>query len=193
MMKFDSDDVRAMIADGSMLPVVTHEMIHVLGFGTLWPTRASNCANSCLIYDANAAGRCYASEQYAAMGLPGSLLVESQGQPQDGTYCSHWSEDQLGAELMSGLFDPAVPYNPLTAITIGGLQDAGYSVDYAQAEPLAEPARSRQLREARLAAADKALLRAPRTVRRLNRDVIRTIPVGYSEAHEWGLRQQGAK
>jgi hypothetical protein len=50
------------------------------------------------------------------------LRVESEGSSGDGTYCGHWSESLLKNELMTGIFDPAVAYNPLTRITIGGLE-----------------------------------------------------------------------
>jgi hypothetical protein len=38
-MQFDSADLAAMERDGSLTDVITHEMGHVLGFGTLWARR----------------------------------------------------------------------------------------------------------------------------------------------------------
>ena len=35
-MQFDSDDLAALAAAGDLLPVVLHEMGHVLGIGTIW-------------------------------------------------------------------------------------------------------------------------------------------------------------
>ena len=49
-----------------------------------------------------------------------------------GTVCSHWSEACLQTELMTG-FVESTP-TPLSRITIGTLQDLGYTVDYSKAD-----------------------------------------------------------
>jgi hypothetical protein len=95
-------------------------MLHTTG--TVWPSLAANCANTCDVYDEGATGECFASTEYKALGLSDVLRVESEGSSGDGTYCGHWSESLLKNELMTGIFDPAVVYNPLTRITIGGLE-----------------------------------------------------------------------
>jgi len=100
IMIFDSSDVSELISSGTFEEVVMHEMGHVLGFGTLWPTN-SKCANSCYVYDADTTGACMASIEYKKLGFPDELYVEYEGQLNDGTYCSHWSEDQLDNELMT--------------------------------------------------------------------------------------------
>ena len=46
---------------------------------------------------------------------------------------SHWSEECLGNELMTGVLD--FGQNPLSRITIASLEDFGYEVDYDGAEP----------------------------------------------------------
>jgi hypothetical protein len=49
----------------------------------------------------------------------------------DGTFCGHWQEKCLGSELMTGY---AGSVNPLSRITIGSLEDLGYTVDYSTAD-----------------------------------------------------------
>jgi hypothetical protein len=36
IMRFDSDDMENMILRGNFTDVITHEMLHVVGLGTLW-------------------------------------------------------------------------------------------------------------------------------------------------------------
>jgi hypothetical protein len=50
-----------------------------------------------------------------------------------GTFCTHWDEDCMGSELMTGVLDSTI--NPLSRITIAGLEDLGYTVDYSKADP----------------------------------------------------------
>jgi len=50
----------------------------------------------------------------------------------DGTACGHWDEDCLIDELMTGY---ATGTLPLSRITVGGLEDLGYQVNYAAADP----------------------------------------------------------
>jgi hypothetical protein len=59
-------------------------------------------------------------------GCTGSLPIEPSG---------HWDEDCFTDELMSSvlMFGAA---NPITKITVGTLEDIGYTVDYTKAEDL---------------------------------------------------------
>jgi hypothetical protein len=73
----------------------------------MWPTVKSGCAKQCSpqykeYHNALATGVCAADTKFKAMGTAAALLLETQGAPGDGTYCSHWSEQQLGDELMTG-------------------------------------------------------------------------------------------
>eukprot|EP00179_Madagascaria_erythrocladioides_P022190 CAMPEP_0198332402 /NCGR_PEP_ID=MMETSP1450-20131203/18255_1 /TAXON_ID=753684 ORGANISM="Madagascaria erythrocladiodes, Strain CCMP3234" /NCGR_SAMPLE_ID=MMETSP1450 /ASSEMBLY_ACC=CAM_ASM_001115 /LENGTH=434 /DNA_ID=CAMNT_0044036853 /DNA_START=296 /DNA_END=1600 /DNA_ORIENTATION=+ len=66
-------------------------------------------------------------------GCTNCVPLESSGG--DGTAGSHWSEDIFGTELMTGFADPVS--DPLSRLTIGGLEDLGYDVDYSNADPFA--------------------------------------------------------
>lgn len=75
-----------------------------------------------------------AQAQYNALGFVGALPIEYRAGA--GSSCSHWDEAILGHELMS----PVLNYgkNYLSKITIGGLADLGYAVDYAQADTFSQ-------------------------------------------------------
>lgn len=128
-MIFDIDDVPLMIADDSFAAVIIHEMAHALGFGTLWETLG-------LVEGIGTADPIYvganALREYTALAGPGptSIPVEDTGDP--GTYGGHWRESVFVDELMTGYLDPG--FNPISAMTIGSLEDLGYQVDYAAAD-----------------------------------------------------------
>jgi hypothetical protein len=124
IMRFDSADITAMVNNGTFLSVVMHEMGHVLGLGTLWDTFGLRSGASYTGPNANA--------RYRELGGSGFVPLETTGG--QGTAFSHWSEARFDRELMTG-FSETGPPMPLSVITIGGLQDLGYSVDYAQADP----------------------------------------------------------
>ena len=128
---FDSADVTRMVADGSFASVVLHEMGHVLGIGSMWAREGlSNGFNAYF----GAAG----FNAYRQLGGTGAFVpLETTGG--QGTAGVHWSDAVFGNELMTGFISGA--HNPLSILTIGSLQDQGYSVNYAAADPYSIPSR----------------------------------------------------
>ena len=124
IMRFNSSDITAMVNNGTFLSVVMHEMGHVLGLGTLWDTFGLRSGSSYTGANANA--------RYRELGGSGFVPLETTGG--SGTAFAHWSEARFDRELMTG-FSETGPPMPLSTITIGGLQDLGYAVDYSQADP----------------------------------------------------------
>jgi hypothetical protein len=62
--------------------------------------------------------------------------VENGGGPNGGgagTVNSHWRDQVFDPELMTGFLSDGL--NPLSAITVRSLQDLGYTVDVADADP----------------------------------------------------------
>ena len=55
-----------------------------------------------------------------------------------GTAGVHWSESVFGNELMTG-FISGTP-DPLSILTVGAMQDLGYTVNYSAADPYTMPA-----------------------------------------------------
>jgi hypothetical protein len=132
----DEADLAALASGGQLLAVVTHEMAHVLGFGTVWEQDG-------LLRDAGGSNPRFtgpvATAQYNAIfGKSDSAVpVENSGGP--GTHDQHWRESVFGNELMTGFVDDGA--NPISRVTVGALADLGYVVDMSAADDYAAPGR----------------------------------------------------
>jgi subtilisin-like proprotein convertase family protein len=135
VMSFDTADLASMEADGSLLHVITHEMGHVLGIGTVWK------------YHEYLQGEGSINPTFVgpmAMQEYGTLTGENISEPipvantgGTGTRDAHWREDVFGNELMTGFIDSGM--NPLSRMTIASLEDIGYEVNYNAADPYILP------------------------------------------------------
>jgi Leishmanolysin len=134
MMQFDTADLAAMELDGTLVDVITHEMGHVIGIGTIWDLKG-------LLAGAGGPNPTFkgvnAKREYGLLkGLgPTAVPVENGGGA--GTQDSHWRESVFKAELMSGYVQQAM--NPLSRLTVASLQDLGYQVNMNAAEPYSLP------------------------------------------------------
>jgi hypothetical protein len=135
IMSFDTADLQKMQADGTLNDVITHEMGHVLGIGTVWKLKR-------LLKNENTDNPTFSGKsamvEYEALRLAGRRLkvpVENIGGP--GTRGGHWRESVFRNELMSGFI--AAPGNPLSRMTVASLADLGYTVDVEAAEPYQLP------------------------------------------------------
>jgi len=129
-MEFDTADLAAMQSGGYLLPVIVHEMCHVLGFGTLW-------SNLGLIVgeggaDPRFVGALATAEYNTIFGTTGSVPVENTGGA--GTRDGHWRESVFDNELMTGWVNVGRT-NPISRITVASLADMGYQVNMAAADP----------------------------------------------------------
>jgi hypothetical protein len=134
VMRFDVDDVGELIQSGRLADVVLHEMLHVVGFGTIWTD--SRRPGGVLL-----TGRGTDNPRYtgslgisACSGAGGTEAcgggVAVEGLPSaPGTADSHWRESTFDSELMTGFVEPAGTPMSLSAITIQSLADVGYSVN----------------------------------------------------------------
>jgi hypothetical protein len=135
IMEFDIGDLAQLEASGGLLNVIVHEMGHVLGIGTLW--RAKN-----LLSGAGSPNPLYtgmnAMREFATLtGSPAPVPVPVANTGGQGTRDGHWREAVFGSELMTGFLNPA--FNPLSRLTIASLEDLGYEVNYAAADPYVLP------------------------------------------------------
>jgi hypothetical protein len=137
-MTFDADDIAGLVSSNRLLPTVLHEMLHVVGFGTLWddksyftgagtsdprflgPRAISGCN------DAGGAALC-------ASGVP----VENVGGP--GSADGHWRESIFDTELMTSISEGGTVAMPLSKMTIQSIGDIGYSVNVLAADPYTIP------------------------------------------------------
>ena len=124
----DVADVANLASRGTLDDVVLHEFGHILGIGTIWDVKRLRSGSNYI--GPNAA------REYNNLGASGpSVPLEVNGGP--GTALSHWSESVFGDELMTGFLSGLK--NPLSKVTVGSLQDLGYSVNYASADSFALP------------------------------------------------------
>jgi hypothetical protein len=137
-MSFDTADLAAMQANGTLRDVITHEMGHVLGIGSIWARKG-------LLKGAGSRNPTFAGpramEEYRRLRRASRrrrVPVENTGGP--GSRDSHWRERIFRNELMSSVIAGA--RNPLSRMTVASLADLGYQVDLGAAEPfrLAPPA-----------------------------------------------------
>ncbi|MFL5483539.1 MAG: leishmanolysin-related zinc metalloendopeptidase [Gemmatimonadaceae bacterium] len=131
VMEFDLDDLNTLSNTGSLQDVITHEMLHVLGFGVFW-----NNLNLLTGFDTPTVGY-LGSGGIAGCILTGgtnsclnSVPVENTGGA--GTANSHWRETTFGTELMTG-FANASPM-PISVMTVRSMADLGYGVNTAASD-----------------------------------------------------------
>ena len=151
LMSFDTADLDQMQADGTLLDVITHEMGHVIGVGTIWKLKGllvGGFGNNPTFKGVNA------KKEFGVLkGTgPANVPVENTGGP--GTRDGHWRESVFRNELMSGFI--AAAGNPLSRMTVASLQDMGYTVDLSAAEPYSLPNLMALAEAGTLGAADAA-------------------------------------
>jgi hypothetical protein len=142
-MTFDSADV-GNLNSNELEALFLHEMGHVLGLGTLWnflgisQCDRNNPQGSNANYLGENAVEAFESTPNRAPGS--SLLIEQDGG--GGTACGHFDEVQLRSEVMTGFLttNTQTGISELSTITIGSLQDMGYTVNFAAADAFSIPA-----------------------------------------------------
>ena len=134
MMRFDSDDVDALTASGRLPAVVLHEMLHVIGIGTLWRTR--DMLIGATTTDPRFIGSLAGVQCISSGGLTdcsdGRVPVENSGGT--GTADVHWRESVFDREVMTGFVEQNSDM-PFSTISIASLEDLGYLVNLLSADP----------------------------------------------------------
>jgi hypothetical protein len=126
IMQFDVADLDNLEQAGLLQAVILHEMLHVIGFGSIWTNRG-------LLSGGTTTDPFFTGSQAVAAfdGIGGTAFVgnrvpvEGTGGP--GTRTSHWRETVFKNELMTGFLNNGS--NPLSIVTIASLADMGYVVD----------------------------------------------------------------
>ena len=101
-------------------------LISQLGIGSLWKINGlvDNFNVPCPYKSDSAASR----EYQALSGCSGAIPLEQNLQ---GSNCVHWAEGCFKNEVMTSAANSKLP---VSRLTLAGLQDLGYQVDYSQAE-----------------------------------------------------------
>ena len=131
VIEFDLADIGDLEDEGKLFDTITHEMAHVLGFGTIWEIKnlLANTGGSTPIFTGTRATAAY--EQLFGVNVSG-VPVEGGGGP--GTDLSHWRETSMLVEQMSGFTEAAGTVEPISLITIQQFADLGYTVNLAAAD-----------------------------------------------------------
>jgi hypothetical protein len=129
-MAFDTADLKKMQTDGSLSDVITHEMGHVLGIGTIWSMKG-------LLKGAGGSNPTFTGKssmkEYGVLRKGAAKAVPVENIGGGGTADSHWRESVFRNELMTGFVGAAG--NPLSRLTAASLQDLGYQVNMDASEP----------------------------------------------------------
>lgn len=127
-MTFDSADAQNQLEIGNWETIVLHEMMHALGFGTLWGsmglTSGSVNGGDIRFTGVNATDTYQTEFANIAGSDPDSLLgvpVETDGGP--GTAGGHWDEFLFNDEIMTGFVDTG---SFVSVMTIAAFEDMGY-------------------------------------------------------------------
>lgn len=127
-MTFDSADAQNQLGLGNWESIVLHEMLHALGFGTLWTvmglTSGSVAGGDIRFTGANATDTYQTEFPDVAGADSGSLFgvpVEADGG--SGTAGGHWDELLFDQEIMTGYVDTG---SFVSDMTIAALEDMGY-------------------------------------------------------------------
>lgn len=138
VLRFDDDAIGTYHGNGRLGMVVLHEMLHTVGFGTVWtdvsPVRLANASTDPAFTGPRALAAAKADNFAPAEWT--SVPVEDGGSI--GTVLSHWRQSVFQTELMTGWIEPDFP-NPLSAMSLASLADLGYEVDLSGAEDYRVP------------------------------------------------------
>lgn len=169
VMRFDNADLANLEADGRLLAVIMHEMLHVIGIGTTWRETALGiwtgdvpnpgflglAARAACVNDHGGATTCTNHVPIEdCVGIPGCG---------SGTRLGHWRELIFRTELMTGYVSAAGVRNPFSKMTIQALGDLGYTVDPDQSNDYVIPPPSLMgLRQGAASAGTELRMPAPR-------------------------------
>ena len=121
-MEFDSADAEILDDIGLWDDVILHEMLHTIGFGTIWDRLGLVEGDR---FNGAAATEAFADE-FPGLFDGAGPFVETDGGA--GTALGHWDEESFGNELMTGIIDSDGTY--VSDMTIASLEDMGYETIY---------------------------------------------------------------
>lgn len=143
--RVNSNQLEFMSDTGTLTDVMVHELGHVLGIGTLWRSEHHDLVGPSRQHCANVTLEPHRPRTYTgALGITEFQDLGGSGEPKLDDICAHWSEEAFQNEALT----PTIHidwaggnhYNPVSSMTIGALDDLGYTVDYEAADPYELPA-----------------------------------------------------
>lgn len=138
IVQLDTADVAGLESSGEFGEVMTHEMAHILGFGTIWDAADLNlivgpAANGGTDPHFTGAQAIQAFYGMGGLNYTGGAVVPLENTGGVGTEDGHWRESVFHTELMTGFLNGGVT-NPLSILTVASMGDMGYTVNYAAAD-----------------------------------------------------------
>ena len=132
VMEFDAADIGSLEARGSLREVITHEMLHVVGVGSVWNQKGllQNYNTSTVGYT-GVGGVRGCGETGGTTTCASTVPVENTGG--SGTANSHWRESVFANELMTGYINDGSL--PLSVMTVRSIEDLGYTANPFGADP----------------------------------------------------------
>jgi hypothetical protein len=132
VMEFDAADLNSLQSGGNLLDVITHEMLHVVGFGSVWTNKGLlRNYNTPTVEYIGVGGIQGCREVGGTTSCASAVPVENTGGA--GTFNSHWRESKFGSELMTGYINSG--HMPLSVMTVRSIEDIGYTVNSFGADP----------------------------------------------------------
>jgi hypothetical protein len=129
VLTLDADDLNPLVGNETLTYIISHEIAHVLGFGTLW--RALELIEGARSPDPRFVGS-RAVREFQALGGEGTVPVENQGG--EGTRDSHWRQSIFRNERMTGFSAAPGVFQPLSRVSVGSFEDLGYTIDMSAAD-----------------------------------------------------------
>ena len=123
-MQFDTADLAQLESTGQLVNVITHEMGHVLGYGTIWNLKGllTGAGGDDPEFTGVAATAEY--RKFIGNNAVTSVPVENSGA--SGTRDAHWRESVFNTELLTGYLSNGV--NPLSRMSAAQFIDLGYPI-----------------------------------------------------------------
>ncbi len=123
MMQFDVADAETFDSYGYWEQIVLHEMVHTLGFGSMWGYMG-------LVDGMGTDNPTFTGENATAVYESMFGLTDTNGVPIEndggaGTAEAHWEESLFGTDLMSGYLSSGTTPE-LSTLSIASLEDLGY-------------------------------------------------------------------
>lgn len=140
LMEFDTDDLSFLREE-----TILHEMLHVVGFGSMWHPPSQNNPGWGLVVD-DAFGKPRYTGQHGVAGcreVGGTVTCASTVPVEDtlgpGTARVHWEDSAFDNELMTGFIRSASVPMPMSRMTVQSLRDIGYTVNLENSDPYTKP------------------------------------------------------
>jgi hypothetical protein len=130
VMEFDAADIGSL--GDRLVDVIVHEMLHVVGVGSLWAEKGlvQNAGTPTVAYT-GASGVQGCRETGGSATCAFTVPIENTGGA--GTAGGHWRESTFADELMTGFINAGA--NPLSVMTVRSIEDLGYSTNASSADP----------------------------------------------------------